>query len=83
MIFNGLKRMQILVWALMMLGICGTATGEEAAGKTNTTVEGPTAVNLKGESLSVCSTDPLTGYFRDGRCTTDARDRGPIQFALL
>ena len=76
MFFNGLKGTRIFVWSLTMLALCGTARGEEAAGKTNTPFEGPTAVNLKGEPLSVCSTDPLTGYFRDGRCTTDARDRG-------
>ncbi|MBU26191.1 MAG: hypothetical protein CMD99_09215 [Gammaproteobacteria bacterium] len=32
--------------------------------------------NLLGEPLTPCSTDPLTGYFRDGCCKTDASDRG-------
>ncbi|MEE2755437.1 MAG: DUF2237 domain-containing protein [Myxococcota bacterium] len=26
--------------------------------------------------LAVCSTEPMTGWFRDGRCRTDDRDRG-------
>jgi uncharacterized protein (DUF2237 family) len=30
---------------------------------------------LDGE-LQPCSTDPMTGWFRDGYCRTDARDRG-------
>ena len=32
--------------------------------------------NLLGEPLTPCSTDPLTGYFRDGCCKTDTSDRG-------
>lgn len=34
------------------------------------------ALNILGTPLETCSTDPLTGYFRDGCCNTDARDRG-------
>ena len=32
--------------------------------------------NVLGEPLKPCSTDPLTGYFRDGCCKTDESDRG-------
>ena len=32
--------------------------------------------NVLGEPLTPCSTDPLTGYFRDGCCKTDTSDRG-------
>ena len=32
--------------------------------------------NVIGETLEPCSTDPLTGYFRDGCCKTDESDRG-------
>jgi len=32
--------------------------------------------NARGEELQPCSTDPMTGWFRDGYCRTDARDRG-------
>ena len=34
------------------------------------------ALNVLGQPLQPCSTDPLTGYFRDGCCRTDASDRG-------
>jgi uncharacterized protein (DUF2237 family) len=32
--------------------------------------------NVFGTELVPCSYDPLTGYFRDGCCTTDASDMG-------
>ena len=34
------------------------------------------ARNVLGSELILCSHDPLTGYFRDGCCNTDASDRG-------
>jgi len=34
------------------------------------------AESITGEELEVCSTDPSTGWFRDGRCRTDENDRG-------
>ena len=39
----------------------------------------PTAMNERnvlGSPLQACSFDPLTGFFRDGCCRTDAQDRG-------
>ena len=33
-------------------------------------------VNVLGEALEPCSADPLTGFFRDGRCNTCDADRG-------
>ena len=35
-----------------------------------------TSQNVLGTALVPCSYDPLTGYFRDGCCNTDASDRG-------
>jgi hypothetical protein len=35
-----------------------------------------TTLNVLGTELVPCSYDPLTGYFRDGCCTTDATDQG-------
>lgn len=35
-----------------------------------------TALNVLGRRLGPCSTNPLTGYFRDGCCHTDPGDRG-------
>lgn len=34
------------------------------------------AKNVLGGDLVVCSTDPITGWFRDGCCNTDAADTG-------
>ena len=34
------------------------------------------SINVVGTPLESCSHDPLTGWFRDGCCNTDARDRG-------
>ena len=34
------------------------------------------ARNVLGGPLASCSTDPLTGFFRDGCCRTDSQDRG-------
>ncbi len=34
------------------------------------------ALNVLGTPLQACSFDPLTGYFRDGCCNTDANDHG-------
>lgn len=34
------------------------------------------AVNVLGDPLQPCSTDPLTGFFRDGHCNTCTEDRG-------
>lgn len=35
-----------------------------------------TAKNVLGTELVPCSYDPLTGYYRDGCCHTDAHDQG-------
>ena len=35
-----------------------------------------TAANVLGGVLEYCSDDPLTGWFRDGCCNSDANDRG-------
>ena len=32
--------------------------------------------NILGEELEVCSTDPITGWYRDGCCNTDENDNG-------
>ncbi|MEE4120306.1 MAG: DUF2237 domain-containing protein [Paracoccaceae bacterium] len=34
------------------------------------------SVNVFGGPLAPCSTDPVTGFFRDGHCNTCAADRG-------
>lgn len=34
------------------------------------------SLNVLGGPLEPCSTDPLTGFFRDGHCNTCTEDRG-------
>jgi len=34
------------------------------------------ATNVLGTALQPCSQDPVTGFFRTGRCDTGPRDRG-------
>lgn len=34
------------------------------------------SVNVLGSALTPCSSDPLTGFFRDGHCNTCAADQG-------
>lgn len=34
------------------------------------------SVNVFGEPLASCSKEPLTGFFRDGCCNTNAQDHG-------
>ncbi len=33
-------------------------------------------INVLGERLAPCSSDPLTGFFRDGSCNTCVQDAG-------
>ena len=33
-------------------------------------------LNVLGSELEPCGVDPVTGFFRDGSCNTDERDRG-------
>ena len=36
----------------------------------------PTASNVLGTKLQTCSTDPVTGFYRDGCCNTGGQDMG-------
>tara|TARA_R110002124_G_scaffold11974_17_gene56976 strand:- start:884 stop:1264 length:381 start_codon:yes stop_codon:yes gene_type:complete len=38
--------------------------------------EKDTAINVLGSELVPCSTQPMTGFFRDGHCNTCAEDHG-------
>lgn len=40
------------------------------------TIEIDPSVNVLGETLSPCGMDPITGFFRNGCCDTNAMDRG-------
>ncbi len=39
-------------------------------------MEKDASINVLGEPLAPCSSDPLTGFLRDGACNTCAEDRG-------
>lgn len=41
------------------------------------------ARNVLGEALEPCSTEPLTGFFRDGHCNTCAQDHGSHTICAL
>ncbi|WP_299402971.1 DUF2237 domain-containing protein [uncultured Roseobacter sp.] len=34
------------------------------------------SINVLGQALAVCGTDPVTGFFRDGQCNTCVADQG-------
>lgn len=34
------------------------------------------ANNVLGSALEICCTEPMTGFYRTGKCETDAYDRG-------
>ncbi len=34
------------------------------------------SINVLGEALVMCGEDPITGFFRDGKCNTCAEDLG-------
>ncbi len=35
-----------------------------------------TEINVLGDELEPCGTDPMTGFFRDGCCSTGSEDQG-------
>lgn len=39
-------------------------------------MEPDSSINALGGALEPCSSDPVTGFFRDGHCNTCAEDRG-------
>ena len=54
---------------LITIGLCLTT---QALSQT----KGPPQKNVHGQDLAVCSTEPLTGYYRNGHCNTGPNDRG-------
>ena len=36
----------------------------------------PVEMSVRGKPVATCSTDPMTGFFRDGTCRTGPSDRG-------
>ena len=50
--------------------------GHDTIGARSTAFHAMPRLNVLGTELQACSFDPLTGYFRDGCCQTDAHDLG-------
>lgn len=44
--------------------------------KRDRTKKKKTYSNIFNDDLEICGTDPMTGYFREGYCTTDDSDHG-------
>lgn len=40
-------------------------------------------LNVLGEPLQLCCTEPMTGFFRDGYCRTDAFDHGHHTICII
>ncbi len=64
----------LLVVALRALGASAAAIGEKMPDPSASSTS--RSKNVLGEPLRGCSTDPLTGFFRDGCCETGPDDRG-------
>lgn len=47
-----------------------------ATGSNHTSLEPADGRNVLGGPLHPCGTDPVTGFFRDGRCRTGPEDAG-------
>lgn len=64
--------------AILVLPAAPSADCAGAGGPGCGGAEGPgrDQLNLEGRPLATCSTEPVTGWFRDGRCATDENDRG-------
>lgn len=84
---HGLERVEVLPARAAMVGVDGHGQkGKDAAGFVHSCSAGgggaiPLAammrsLNVLGTPLRPCSHDPLTGWFRDGCCNTDANDQG-------
>lgn len=58
-------------------GVTSPATSAEACALPSSPVSSQASdKNIDDRPLEVCGTSPLTGFFRDGRCSTGADDTG-------
>lgn len=46
-------------------------------------IEKDESINVFGEPLNPCGTDPITGFFRDGNCNTCEEDVGSHTVCIL
>ena len=54
----------------------GSTTGSRQRSSSTQEQQQSGQKNIYNAPLATCSTDPMTGWFRDGLCRTDDRDRG-------
>jgi len=72
-----LRRRPVLrPWQTLSASLSRKATAMIAFDKSSGAADRPADRNLLGEPLIPCSTEPLTGFFRDGSCRTCAEDTG-------
>lgn len=73
-----------IVWVTWLCGLCcyhsasaseGNCTLEQCD-EANAAATHPTEQNATSTPLQICSTDPMTGFYRDGYCRTGKNDRG-------
>lgn len=62
--------------ALPVRGTAGSSTACALPPPASPELERRTARNVEGHELETCSTSPMTGAYRDGRCTTGPDDVG-------
>lgn len=62
---------------LILIGILATiAIVASTNKKEKMSIEIETAENVLGGELQTCCTDPMTGFYRDGKCNTGPQDYG-------
>jgi uncharacterized protein (DUF2237 family) len=70
------RRPVLRPWQTLSASLSRKAAAMIAFDKSSDAAGRPADRNLLGEPLISCSTEPLTGFFRDGTCRTCAEDTG-------
>jgi uncharacterized protein (DUF2237 family) len=63
----------IYILILFFSAVWGGGLTEKPVDMTNDHSE---AINILGTALEICCTDPVTGFYRDGKCNTGPDDYG-------
>ena len=76
---RGLTMVRDCLFGLVIITASGGCLAQEpCSSPAEACAQAPTRTvrNVRGQALKVCSINPMTGWFRDGRCNTDENDRG-------
>lgn len=69
-----------VIYLIFILGFSLSATSQQLDSLRNiypmAGITDDKALNVYGEELKMCCLDPVTGYYRNGQCLTDASDHG-------